>query len=1045
MTNKTTNNNKAVEVAATSKDSVNKSKDSQQQPELSEEDQRIKSEVELLVTRSGDSEEGLAQIAINKICDLLQTARGSAASVPKPLKYIRPHFDTLLTNAKKSKAGSENSKKLYDILSFVSMTRQPTEEREAEEAREREREKEKEKNKIKDDAEKAKEKSKKEAEQKNKNEDAAVGSAEEQQKNKKKDLPFIPMFECIDYKIQGHPTDLASWGYEYVRHLGGDIVKKMKRQSSESENADDTPFALLSKNNSLISATQTVVRYLIEHQDEPTAVDIAMELGALQFVAPLVDENNCDRVGPYLTALAAYLSSEKDEIFESVFNMYLRNKRYAPALRVAFMLINARGTGSGDSSKNDELIQKVFEAVVEREGPADAGGENGTRSKMIQLQLAAMCGRFRCSTFVDPNGDSDVDALITNERQSVYFRKVAEALDNKAPKAPAEIFKEHVMDKHLVPQVANSHMHNLATSFVSGFVNAGYGADTLVGGAAGDSWIFQTKEHRQMSAVGCVGLLHLWDHEEGFNDIMRFNANPDNNIRAGVLLGTGIISAGIRVPFDPAFAVLSESVAEGARELRVAAIVGMGIAYSGTNRDDVKDLLIPLVVDGSQSVEIQCLAALSLGQVFCGSANDDVSEAVLMCLMDKNEEQLKDPTIRYLILALGLLVLRCGDRAEGLVEATMTLSATIAKYAEVVVLSCAHAATGNVLMVQRLFAIVAEKAKEEEEEDSSASAPAAAAASGEDDANAQQNKKEKKEKKPAPLWSHKAAALMGVALVSIGEEVGSNLVKRAVHHVLLSKEDPASSGRRGLPLALALLSVSDPSITIIDTLSKLSHDSDVPTAQGAILGMGLASAGSNNARVATLLRNLSGYYHKDMNMLYIVRLAQGLTHLGKGHITCSPLKFDRTIVSTVCLSGILSFVHTIMDCEKTVLGDYHFMAFSLVPAFSPRFTMLVNDQIEPVQGQQVRIGAPVDTVAVAGKPKTITGFQTQLSPVLLQEGDRIEIVPGKNQVAAIGTMLEGLVFVEPRKLEDDTAEEGEGANAKKNNNNKPSATAVTSD
>jgi 26S proteasome regulatory subunit N1 len=318
-------------------------------------------------------------------------------------------------------------------------------------------------------------------------------------------------------------------------------------------------------------------------------------------------------------------------------------------------------------------------------------------------------------------------------------------------------------------------------------------------------------------------------------------------------------------------------------------------------------------------------------------------------------------------------------------------------------------------MVQRLLAIVAERPKAEDVEDDKKDGAPAAPAGAEGAAAAAAAAAAKKDKKAdAPQWSHKAAALMGVGLVALGEDIGMQLVKRAVHHVLLSKEEAGSSGRRGLPLGLALLSISDPQMPAIDTLSKLSHDSDVPTAQAAILAMGVASAGTGNARVATLLRNLSGYYHKDMSMLYIVRLAQGLCAMGKGLLTLSPFKFDRAALSPVCIAGVLSFLHTAMDCEKTLLGDYHFLAFSLVPAIAPRVMMTVNDKVEKVEAQ-VRVGERVDTVAVAGKPKTITGFQTQSSPVVLQEGDRAELVPGKFQLVAQGTSLEGVVVIEPRK------------------------------
>lgn len=54
--------------------------------------------------------------------------------------------------------------------------------------------------------------------------------------------------------------------------------------------------------------------------------------------------------------------------------------------------------------------------------------------------------------------------------------------------------------------------------------------------------------------------------------------------------------------------------------------------------------------------------------------------------------------------------------------------------------------------------------------------------------------------------------------------------------------------RRAVPLALGLISVSNPKLSILDTLSKFSHDSDAEVAHNSIFAMGLVGAGTNNAR-----------------------------------------------------------------------------------------------------------------------------------------------------------------------------------------------------
>ena len=94
--------------------------------------------------------------------------------------------------------------------------------------------------------------------------------------------------------------------------------------------------------------------------------------------------------------------------------------------------------------------------------------------------------------------------------------------------------------------------------------------------------------------------------------------------------------------------------------------------------------------------------------------------------------------------------------------------------------------------------------------------------------------------------------------------------------------------RRAVPLALSLISISNPQLNILDTLAKFSHDQDAEVAHNAIFGLGLIGAGTNNARLAAILRQLAQYHAKDQNNLFMVRIAQGLVHLGKGTLTLNP-------------------------------------------------------------------------------------------------------------------------------------------------------------
>ena len=55
----------------------------------------------------------------------------------------------------------------------------------------------------------------------------------------------------------------------------------------------------------------------------------------------------------------------------------------------------------------------------------------------------------------------------------------------------------------------------------------------------------------------------------------------------------------------------------------------------------------------------------------------------------------------------------------------------------------------------------------------------------------------------------------------MGEKLGGQMVLRVLDHILQYGE---INVRRIVPLALGCLSVSNPNLNVMDTLSKLSHD-----------------------------------------------------------------------------------------------------------------------------------------------------------------------------------------------------------------------------
>jgi 26S proteasome regulatory subunit N1 len=68
----------------------------------------------------------------------------------------------------------------------------------------------------------------------------------------------------------------------------------------------------------------------------------------------------------------------------------------------------------------------------------------------------------------------------------------------------------------------------------------------------------------------------------------------------------------------------------------------------------------------------------------------------------------------------------------------------------------------------------------------------------------------------------------------------------------------------------------------------------------------------------------------------------------------------------------------------------------------------LDEDLKPLP-VSVRVGVAVDTVGQAGRPKTITGFQTHTTPVLLAAGERAELAT--DEYLPLTSVLEGVVLL----------------------------------
>lgn len=173
-----------------------------------------------------------------------------------------------------------------------------------------------------------------------------------------------------------------------------------------------------------------------------------------------------------------------------------------------------------------------------------------------------------------------------------------------------------------------------------------------------------------------------------------------------------------------------------------------------------------------------------------------------------------------------------------------------------------------------------------------------------------------------------------------------------MHH-LLQYGEPII--RRTVPLALGLLKISNPEVQIMDLLNKLAYDADKNVSKSAIFALGLIGAGTNNSRLAGNLRYLATYYGNQADQLFVVRISQGLVHLGKGMLSLSPLHSGKSLYSNVSLAGIITILYAATDMDTFFCGKYHYFLYYLVLSMYPRMVVTLNENLENVK-VQLKVG-----------------------------------------------------------------------------------------
>ena len=751
----------------------------------------------------------------------------------------------------------------------------------------------------------------------------------------------------LQYVLTGTKKDTTSWGQEYVRSLCSDIGQEYNERINKDEPIND-----------LLDLVKIIAPYLIKQHCESDAIDLLIEVDCINDIKDFINENNYKKICLYLLSITNYSADTEEyrETLELVYSIYYTKfHQYIDAMRVAIKIGNMLYIKQTFHQCNDLTTKKQLAFILAREG--------------IFLEEEEQYIK-----------DSELMEIMRNYKQSEYFRVLGKTLELLEPKHPESVFKSHLEDKKSDSKKLESYKINMAYSIASSFINAGFGTEVLLSKKDSD-WIFKNKEEGLTCMLAGLGLVNIWDYLEGPGKLYEYAGNKETDIykRAGRNMGLGISLSNIHDDNDIAVAVLLEELQDKNLNIKISALFGLGLAAAGTQNEKLLNSLLEVFQDFSYGFEVSAFISLTLGLIFIGSSNESVFEEIFTILISRNEESkgkiFESPFFVIFVLGMGLICLGKQKDNETIIDTLVTMetfSKEMKDYLKTMLTSFSYAGSGNVARVQELMQIIAKST---------------------DEINPKVQ----------------SIAVIGCSLIALGEDVGTEMLSRSFNHFLQFGD---VNIKRSVSLAMALLNLSNPKVTVIDSLTKFCYDTDKSVAMNAIFSMGLVSSGSNHSRVAGLLRSLASYYNEETNPLFMVRVAQGLLHMGKGIITLDPVYSHKLLINNIGLSGVLITLFGFTETEGLMCGKHQFLLYSLALGMKPKLVMTVDEKLHP-KDIQLMIGQAVDIVGQTGNPRAISGFQIHSSPAVINTGERCEL--NGDDYISYSDVLEGIVIVKEKE------------------------------
>ncbi|UXI17300.1 hypothetical protein NH340_JMT03243 [Sarcoptes scabiei] len=842
--------------------------------------------------------------------------------------------------------------------------------------------------------------------------------------------------EMVHYYLLGSNDLIHRWGIFFVRNLAEDLIYCWKECPRKWSNI---------RQESLIRLIRKCSMFFIQQCSSIEACDLLLETDQQIFLDELISNKNldeCRKVCQYISMMSVYQQEPENEqnLYVSL-ALCLRCNLQIDALLLAIQI------------NRFDLIEKIFLLNL--------------NNRSVRNQMALILARH--SIAINLHGsqmDSELVNLLSNNDLSYHFQMFAKHLDLCRPRVPKEIFKKDQTHRNLRARherllQMNQSKSILGSTFMNCFLNACFSSDRLLLTENAMKWIGRHRDPLdRFAAVASLGFLCLWDLNS-LNKIDKFLYSTDEHIKGGALLAFGIVNCSIRSEYDPAFLMLSSYVRSNRYESslkRIGSVIGLGIAYHGTNHQDAYHLIHDALEKSINESHNQTntskekfplnLATISLGLIGQSTTNWSTIDLILK-LIDRKETKLIEWKTRDLIHSIGLLVL--GDRSvlsklNNRIDQMKSIDESLRRYLKICCEAFAYCGSSNILKVQgfiqnclpinelrtdssidrsrSMSESVLKKINQSKKLSSSSKSssqkfiPIKSSSTKRKKDRSKRDQKDQNEPKLSERKLIQMISILGIGLVSLSDELNREMIFRTFGNFLKQGDSFLKSATF---LAIALTNLSNPKLVIIEMLCKYGHFIDEIIAINSILSLGLVCAGTNNTKALRILLKLNDFHRHRPNCLFAIKIALGLLHLGKGILSLCP-RMETPLLRLCSIGSMSIFLFSLFDVRE-FLQNHHYYLYFLAGSIRSKMLIALNENDLKPMSLSVRVGQSIDTVGTTGPClRSVYAYQTFTTPVLLNQNEKAEIV-NNECFEPLNPNLQGFVIVREKNLSNQSIEQ----------------------